>query len=700
MANSHVLITRKRLLVLLLILIILIILLMTRVGYWSLWRGEDLKAQAESQWVKDIEVSAKRGSIMDRNQQILAQSAAADTVVLLPEKIEKAQNANEIADQLSQILGLDRNDIYEKATNTDKKEIWLKRQISTEQSEQIEALGLEGVAFRDDVKRFYPNKDFAAQVIGYTTLDGEGQTGIERRYNTTLAGRAGRQVAETAKDGSGVPNGQEMMIQPQDGLNVVLTIDEITQSFLESACKELYESQAPESVQGLVMDVTNGEILAMANIPEFDLNSPPREDAEALSALSTNVITATAYEPGNIFGIFTAAAAIDSGSAAGEYSCTGSFATDGDVVSCLNGAHGTQTLTDAVLDHCSVGAAMQANAMGRDVFYQYVKGFGFGSETGIDFSSDTAGSLAEKRYIRNADVAAMGAGEGLEISQIQLASAACALINGGTLYTPKLVLGLSDAEGNMVESYEPEVRGQSVTAETSAQVRTIMEARAKEDGISLTGYSAGAISGSAVQHKDGAVVADKAVATYIAYAPADDPKYMVMITATGVTATDSVESVCAPYVQNTLLGTLKNGNIMPDETLQPEETVTVPNVVGMELQEARDALADIGLQSSYDGSGSVVSQFPTAATEVHKNSTVALTMETKAIQPEGTEMVTVPDFTGMDMTQAKNTAIASGLVFVARGNGVVQEQSPAAGTQVSRGSSIVVDFKLQIAAAQ
>lgn len=139
---------------------------------------------------------------------------------------------------------------------------------------------------------------------------------------------------------------------------------------------------------------------------------------------------------------------------------------------------------------------------------------------------------------------------------------------------------------------------------------------------------------------------------------------------------------------------------MPDETLQPEETVTVPNVVGMELQEARDALADIGLQSSYDGSGSVVSQFPTAATEVHKNSTVALTMETKAIQPEGTEMVTVPDFTGMDMTQAKNTAIASGLVFVARGNGVVQEQSPAAGTQVSRGSSIVVDFKLQIAAAQ
>jgi len=699
LATSHVLITRKRLLVLLIILIVLIILLMTRVGYWSLWKGPDLKAQAESQWVKDVEVSAKRGSIMDRNQQILAQSAAADTVVLLPEKIAKAENANEIADQLSQILEMDREEIYQKATNTEKKEIWLKRQISMEQSEQIEALNLQGVAFRDDVKRFYPNKDFAAQVIGYTTLDGEGQTGIERRYNTTLSGRAGRQVAETAKDGSGVPNGQEMMIQPQDGLNVVLTIDEITQSFLETACKQLYDIQSPESVQGLVMDVTNGEVLAMANIPEFDLNSPPREDAEALSALSTNVITANSYEPGNILEIFTAAAALDSGTVSGEYICTGTHAVDGEVIVC-NSAHGSQDLDNAVLNHCNVGAAMQADAMGRDVFYQYLKGFGFGTKTGIDFSTDTAGDMIEKRYARKADVAMMGAGADIGISQMQLASAAASLVNGGTLYTPKMVLGLSDAEGNMVETYAPEAKGQTVTEDTAAQIKSIMENRAQSDGISIAGYSIGAICGTANQYKDGIIVQGNMISTYIAYAPADNPKYMVMITATGIPATEKAEMVCAPYVQETLDGALKNGNIMPSENVSEQEKVTVPNVVGMELQEARDILANAGLQVSYDGSGTVVSQVPAADEEVYKNNTVVLVMETKTMQQEGNEMVTVPDFTGMDIITARNTAISSGLVFVARGSGVAQDQSPAAGTQVSKGSNIVIDFKLQIASEQ
>lgn len=699
MATSHVLITRKRLLVLLIILIVLIILLMTRVGYWSLWKGADLKTQAESQWVKDIEVSAKRGSIMDRNQQILAQSAAADTVVLLPEKIAKAENANEIADHLSQILEMDREEIYQKATNTEKKEIWLKRQISMEQSEQIEALNLQGVAFRDDVKRFYPNKDFAAQVIGYTTLDGEGQTGIERRYNTTLSGRAGRQVAETAKDGSGVPNGQEMMIQPQDGLNVILAIDEITQSFLETACKQLYDAQSPESVQGLVIDVTNGEVLAMANLPEFDLNAPPREDAEMLSGLSANVITTNSYEPGNILEIFTAAAALDSGTISGEYACTGTHVVDGEVIVC-NGAHGTQDLANTVLNHCNVAAAMQADAMGRDTFYQYLKGFGFGTKTGIDFSTDTAGNMIEKRYARKADVAMMGAGTGIGISQMQLASAAGSIVNGGTLYTPKMVLGLSDAEGNMVEAYEPEAKGQTVTGDTAAQIKSIMESRAQSDGLSISGYSTGALCGTANQYKDGIVVQGSVVSTYLAYAPADDPKYMVMITATGIPATETVETVCAPYVQETLEGALKNGNIVPSENMQEQEKSIVPNVIGMELQEARDALANAGLQVSYDGSGIVVGQVPAADEEVYKNSMVTLAMETKEVPQEGNEMVTVPDFIGMDIITARNTATSSGLVFVARGNGIAQGQSPAAGTQVSKGSNIVIDFKLQIASGQ
>ena len=243
-------------------------------------------------------------------------------------------------------------------------------------------------------------------------------------------------------------------------------------------------------------------------------------------------------------------------------------------------------------------------------------------------------------------------------------------------------------------------KGQSVTAETAAQIKAVMESRAQTDGVAVAGYSTGAMCGYAHQYKDGAVVQGRVVSTYIAYAPADDPKYMVMITATGMPATETVETACAPYVQETLEGALKNGNIMPSENMQEQEKVTVPNVVGMELQEARDALANAGLQSSYDGNGVVTSQVPAADETAYKNSTVTLSMETKAMQQEGAEMVTVPDFTGMDMAAARDTAVSSGLVFIARGNGVAQGQSPAAGTQVSKGSNIVVDFRLQIASAE
>ena len=700
MATSHVIITRKRLLVLLIILMAIIILLMTRVGYWSLWKGDWLKAQAEEQWVKDTEVSAKRGSITDRNQQILAQSAAADMVVLLPETIDKAKNADVVADKLSEILGMDRAEVYAKATDPKKKEIWLKRQITMEQSNAIEALGLKGVTFRDDVKRFYPNKDFASQVIGYTNFDGEGMTGIERRYNSTLAGRAGRQVAETAKDGSGVPNGQEMEIQPQDGLNVVLTLDEITQSFLETECGKLYDAQSPDSVQGLVMDVTNGEVLAMANLPEFDLNSPPREDAAALNALSVNNITAASYEPGSIFGLFTTAATIDSGKTEGEYVCDGAVSLGGEIVSC-DAAHGSQDIGKVLADHCSVGMATQAAALQKEMFYEYLRNFGFGQKTGIDFSSDSAGDVIGKRYAREADVAMMGAGEDMKASQMQIANAAASIINGGTLYTPKMVLGLSDADGNMTEKYGPEAKGQTVSPETAAQVKGFMEGIAQSDkGIRIPGYSVGVIYGSAPYYKDGSAVADREISTYIAYAPADDPKYMVMITATGVPKTESSATVCSPYVQETLTGALKNGNIMPSENIQEQEKVTVPNLVGMDLQTARDTLAGLGLQASFDGSGTVQGQVPAENEEVYKNSTVQLAMETKAVQQPADDKTTVPDFTNMDVKSARDAAISAGLVFIARGDGVARSQSLAAGSQVEKGSGVVIDFKLQIASGQ
>ncbi|MEA4852819.1 MAG: penicillin-binding transpeptidase domain-containing protein [Christensenella sp.] len=698
MSSSRVLVTRKRLLVVLIIMAIIIILLMTRVGYWSLLKGDWLQQQAQSQWTKDVAVDAKRGSILDRNQYVLAQSAAADTVVLQPEKIASAGNADQVADELSRILEMPREEVYAKATNTEKKEIWLKRQITQAQSDEIEGLQMKGVSFVDDVKRFYLNKDFASQVIGYTNADGAGQTGIEKRYESTLAGRQGRQVTETAKDGSGVPNGQEMTIEPQDGLNVVLTIDEVVQSSLEDSCKSLYGTVAPDSVQGLVMDVTSGEILGMANIPEFDLNSPPRDDAGALASLSVNNITATPVEPGDIFSIFTAAAATNEGTAT-EVACTGSVMIDGEKISCPV-AHGTQGISQVAANHCSVGAAQLAQGLSKDTFYAYLKNFGFGQKTGIDFSTDSAGEVLQKKYVRDVDIAFMGAGESMKVSQLQMANAMASLLNGGNLYTPRLVLGLSDSNGNMTETYGAELKNQTVSADTAAQMRDLMVNLVQEGAGSaaqITGYSVGGIGGSAIQYVGDIPQQGKEVATYFTFAPADNPKYLVMITANGVAESGENSMLCAPYAKNVLEEILKSSGIAPsDEAARNEQKIAVPAVTGMDMQTAKDTLASAGFIVQLDGSGVVQGQMPAAGEEAFAGSTVSLTMEIKNPEENQAEMVVVPDFTGMDFETAKQTAIAAGLEFVAYGNGVALGQKPVAGLQVEKGSVVSVTFQLQI----
>lgn len=694
MSTSRVLVTRKRLLVILIILSVLIILLMSRVGYWSLFKGEWLQEKAQKQWTRDVEVDAKRGAIFDRNMYVLAQSAAADTVALQPEKIAKAENADQIADELSRILEIPREEVYTKATNTEKKEIWLKRQITPEQSQEIGNLKLKGVSLIEDVKRFYLNKDFASQVIGYTTQDGVGQTGIEKRYNSILEGRQGRQVTETAKDGSGVPNGQEMLIAPQDGQSVVLTIDEMAQSILEDACSTLYTDHSPDSVQGIVMDVATGEVLAMANIPQFDLNNPPRDDAAALTALSVNAITAAPYEPGSIFGIFTTAAAMNE-NVAGEYSCTGTVVVDGEKISCV-GAHGTLNMLQAVQDHCSVAEALQSDALGKDKFYQYLKSFGFGAKTGIDFSTDTPGDVMEKKYARQADVALMGAGENMKVSQIQMANALSSILNGGTLYTPRLVLGLADSSGTVVEKYDAEVKGQTVSQDVSSQLKAMMLDYVQNgDGTQaqIAGYSVGGLSGASVFYDGDTPVQNKMVSSFFAFAPVENPRYLVMVTASGIATGESNDTVCAPYAKKVLEDILKNNNVAPDdEAARSAQKIAVPNVVGMDMQTAKDVLASAGLSTKLDGSGIVLSQMPVAEEEVYAGSTVTLSMETKSAVTSAVEMTTVPDFTGMDMITARDAAIAAGLKFVALGDGVAQGQKPAANLQVEKGTTVTVQF--------
>ncbi|HBU11937.1 MAG TPA: hypothetical protein DEB31_04195 [Clostridiales bacterium] len=720
---GNVLTSRKRLLVLLILLAVLMVLLVFRVGYWNIVRGEDLQEEAETQWISDSPVAAKRGSILDRNQNVLAQSAVSDTVVLMPNTIKEKDEQN-VAITLAAILEMEPQAVYEKVTTKETTrddgtkvklgEVWLKRQITNEQTERINMLlennELPGVKLIADTKRFYPNKDFLSQVIGYATMDGEGQTGIERRYNSVLEGRQGRMVAEKDKYGNDIPNGREMLIESVDGSNVILTIDDVLQSFLETECGRAMEELPVESVQGLVMDVTAGEVLAMANMPDFDLNEPPRSDGAVLSALSANIVTASSYEPGNIMQVFTLAAAIDAGMVRESYECTGKRLVDGEEIVCGH-AHGVQTPEQVLQNGCNVCASEMATELGKEKLLGYLRGFGFGEQTGIDFSTDAKGELMALKYVSESDLAKIGAGYNMSASLMQIANAAAALINGGTLYEPRLVYGLGDSEGAVIERYEAQAKGNPVSAETASQVREYLRQNVLygDAGQAAMGeYSSGALYGSLQKYDaDGLPVQGKEISVFLEFAPAENPKYLVMLSLNGLDTGEGSDVAAAPYAKNVLESILKYTYVEPDRTGGGLEagflgsdvtTVTVPDVVEMGMQGAIDTLAALGLGFTKDGAGTVQEQYPAAGEQAEQGTKVHLVMSHKSQEPEeegGTPMVTVPDLTGMDFAGARDTAIGCGLHFYAQGAGVAAAQYPVAGSEAPEGSFVTVTFKLK-----
>lgn len=710
--QGKILTSRKRLFVIMVVLTTLFLLLLIRVGYWSLIKGPELEKEAQGQWISDTVVSAQRGSIFDRSGNVLAQSAGADTVVLMPKEVKDAQK---VASGLAGILGLDEKDIYEKAITTTRidsegkekpvVEVWLKRQITAEQSQEIKDLKLEGVKLIADVRRYYPNRAFASQVIGYTSLDGEGQSGIERRFNSILEGRQGRAVSETDGLNNEIPNGDEMIIEPVDGQNVVLTLNEVIQSYLEEACGRALEDLDADSVQGTVMDVPTREILAMANVPEFDLNEPPRSDSERLAREGTNIVTARAFEPGNIFTIFTAAAAQDSNNVAPNYSCTGSAIIDGAEITCPD-VHGEQTFEEAVHNRCLVAAANMAADMGMRTFYKYLEGFGFGRETGIEFTSDNSGHLMEMKYATEAETAKMGSGTALKLTQLQFLDAMAALLDGGTVKSPQLVLKLQNADGTVAEEYETQTQSAAVDSDTAQKMQSILgDAEALLDG-----YGSGSVYGSALQPQDSLEnIGSGRVSMYCAFAPLDDPKYLVLITVNTATDVATDETAAESYVQDVLENILQYAGVQPSVASVPSPSPTpsgtlppyvkVPRLVGLDMDSALELIESEGLEMEKDGTGTVIGQFPYAGTEVDRGSTVQLEMSVTQRDPEGSQtpsggQTTVPDFTGMSFEDAMETALSAGLTFYAQGTGKAVAQVPIAGAAVERGTSVTVTFRI------
>jgi len=679
-------------------------ILIIRVGWIQLYRGVWLQEKAVDQWTRDLPVAPKRGMIMDRNGKVLAQSASAETVVLRPSQIE---DAGKVADELSQILEMDRQTIYEKATDKTKSEIWLKRQVTKEQANAIRKLNLDGVHFTEDSKRYYPMKNFLTQVIGFTSVDGAGLEGIEKRYDKYLKGIPGKIVAETDSVGRELPYSVSRYIAPQNGHNVVLTIDYVIQSFVEKAMDDAMVKTKAKKVEAVVMDPNTGEVLAIVNKPDYDLNNPPRNDAELLQELSRNSVVSDVYEPGSTFKIITAATGLEEKVVTPEstFFDPGYKMVDNERIKCWKTqGHGQQTFVEGVQNSCNPIFMEIALRLGKEKFYEYIQAFGFGDYSGIDSYGDEKGIVMTIKYVKNVDLARIGFGQTIAVTPIQLISAVSAVINGGTLMKPHLVKEIRDStDGSIVQEYQPTAVRRVISKETSQTMRDILESVVREGSGAnayIPGYRVGGKTGTAQKYEDGKIVRDKHIASFVGFAPADDPKVVVLVVVDEPDVpVDFGSVVAAPYVKQILEDTLKYLDVQPifDEEEQEyvREEVEVPDVTDMDLQEGIKLLKDTDLQYLVDGNGGkIIDQMPKPGAKVAKKSIMLLYVDQKTDEDnqEDGGLVEVPDVSGKSIVEANTIITSYGLQLNISGSGVAVSQDPKPGEKVPPGTVVSVEF--------
>lgn len=698
---------KKRLKIALWFMMVLLLLLIARLVKVMVIDSEELENRAASQQTRNTTLSATRGKILDSTGVVLARNATAYKVVIWPSSI-KDDEKERVAKELSSLLDMDYAKVLEKV-NANKQEIVLARQVERETVDKIESMKLGiGVGTAIDTKRYYSSGSLFSQLLGFTNIDGEGQAGLEQKYEKYLAGKNGRMVTETDGKQNPLPYGVQEIIEATDGCDLILTTDAVMQSALEKACKEALEVNKAASVQGVIMDCTTGEVKAMTTQPDFDPNSPPRNDMALLNSLMRNRVVTDSYEPGSTFKLITLSAALDShtvNTGTGFY-CDGGCTVNGERIKCWrSGGHGSQTLYKAVQNSCNPSFVKMALSMGTETFYDYIYSFGFGSSTGSGITGESAGIVTHQKYITENTLARIGFGHSIAVTPLQLVTAVSAAVNGGKLMQPYVVDSIVAPDGTVVLKNEPKVVRRVISEETSALVRDIGESVVSEGSgknAAIPGYRIGGKTGTAQKYgADGKIAQGKLIASFIGFAPADEPKYVCLILVDEPqVGTIFGSTVAAPFVKQVMEEVLRYAGYLPE---QASTSVTVPAVTDITVAEAKRELEKIGLTATYqdDENEIVTAQVPIEGKSVQAGSGVLLyTAMTSApsediLGEQEDEMVIVPDVFDKTKLEANDALKAKGLIIKIDPpdqSGKAIRQSPAAGETVPKGTEVLVEF--------
>ena len=539
-----------------------------------IWQ-EELNYRALDQWTREIPIVAERGKITDRNGVVLADNSTAYTVFARSNAVkDKASTAAVLA----QTLDVDATTLYEKLTKKKSSEVTIKRKIGKEYIQSLSELSLDGVYYSRDNVRYYPKSETLCQVLGFTSSDGVGTTGIEKYYDEYLSGKNGELLYETDLVGIEIDGSVATYLPAEDGYNVELTIDYGIQQIVESALAKTSAEYSPVSASCIVLDVNNFEVLALANYPSYDLNDIPRNETELLNKLSRNALVCDIYEPGSTFKIVTSAINLEEYLQGNQKAFSPSYvfpssrtrAVDGTRVKCwsnhANGKHCNQTLAEALNNSCNPCFTDMALSLGKQTFYEYLSAFGFGKRTGIDFSGEAYGLLMPEGAVRACDLARIGFGQTIAVSGIQLACATASAINGGYYYTPKLVKRVYATDGYVLKQAENVAKARTVSEEASKILAGMLEGVVKDGSgkkAYIEGYKIGGKTGTAQKFENGRIAAGKYVSSFVGFFPANQPKYLALVVVDEPQGAYYGSVVAAPCAKEIFQGIIDLKNIAP-----------------------------------------------------------------------------------------------------------------------------------------
>ncbi|MDK0954258.1 stage V sporulation protein D [Clostridium perfringens] len=720
--NKKIKLNEGRVLAFLLAIVILFLALSGRLLYISIFRSKDYKAMAEEQWTNEIQIDARRGRILDRNNRELAVTANVFRVdldlITLRKYIDKKDTDNiEIAKLLAEALEMDEEKVLSRIELTypsgnPANSATLIRRIEKEKADKVKELDINGVIVSEDTKRYYPNGDFLSHTLGTTNADGEGLSGLELYYNEELMGIPGVRVSEVSGNSTSNPYSETSFTPPVDGKDMTLTIDENIQYFVEKVAEDALNKHNADSVSIAVMNPNNGEILGMVNKPGFNPNNPyegsesfkGKDESAKLQNMWRNIIVSDSFEPGSIFKIITSIAAIEENIAGKDevYYCDGSLNVAGKNIKCWkSGGHGVQNFNQTLENSCNVAFMEMGAKLGAEKLNEYIKLFGFGTQSGIDLPGETTGIVLPNDKIGPVELATISFGQTDSASSVQMMAAMNTIANGGTWIQPHIMKELSHKDGNgtkiIDEVFVPKIQENIVDEKSTMRVKealesTVSKGSSKDAGIE--GIKVAGKTGTAekVDPETGTYGAGY-IASFAGFAPYDNPQVSLIVIIDNPKNGEHFGGIVAAPFAGELFNNIFNYISLNEGQLdQKDESVIIPDLRGDKVTSAEKTLNELGINCVIEGDGTfVTSVTPIPGYKVKKGDSITLYAGSRFDRNE--KEIVVPDFRKLNKEEAEEILKSLGLKGEFEGEGEIKEQSISVGEIIKSGDKI--KFKLE-----